>query len=570
MKILDTVNYPLIITLSSVGVVLIVVLFIVLNFTVFAHLRSNRTVNELVRKFEYLHALLFGQCQTHMKRIESISNYNLEYIPIHQTFTRRAKEIREKSDATAQLEINKLKDMISERDYKRLKAEFPNASQVIARYEEDVESLSRDLSSVVRPEEECRAASLLEKEKLRKVKQDYYVKQADLSLVSSTFDDAFAKIEDVFKEFEDYVESAHYDEAKKLLPNIGAVIDALNKILLIMPNLCLTIQSMIPEKLSSLQNRYEELLKAGYPLHHLITNSSIQDMQNQLKDITSRVKKFEVSGVQQELDGILARIDDYLNSFEKEKDARVTFDSECDGIYKEESKVEKRYIRLCNSLSDVRKIYVIPSSEQEKIDEIKKLINVSGAAKRTLDTLIHSGSRQPFTLLVERMYTLRDDAMRASNAIEDFNRYLLTLKADSEEASRSLYTYDTRLRDAEYSLSRISVPAFCEPMEERINALFGVIDQIKSKLSMPIDVVAVNELVNQLKSEGDAVIREVANGLQNCVLTEAALKFANRSRGANPEFNARIVQVEGLYFAGQFATAYSTIREQIKKETSEE
>ncbi|MDY6093543.1 MAG: septation ring formation regulator EzrA [Candidatus Enteromonas sp.] len=571
MKIFaDTVNLPLIITLVSIGVVLVVVLLIVLNFTVFAHMRANRMVNELIRRFEYLHALLFGQCATHLKRIESISNYNIEYIAIFQSFSKRVKDIREKGDAVAQLEVNKLKDLIAERDYKTLKIEFGNASNAVARYGQDVDSLARDLQAVVRPEEDCRTASLQLKEKLRKVKQDYYVKQADLSLVSASFEKAFGLLEDHFKEFEDFVEKADYDEAKELLPRIGGVIDALGKILVDMPNLCITIQSMIPEKIASLQNRYEELLKAGYPLHHLISSASIQDMQTQLKDITLRVQDFNLPGVQQELDAILARIDDYMTAFEKEKDARVTFDSECDGIYKEEAVVEKRYIRLCNSLTDVKRIYALPSSEQEKIDEIKKLINVSGAAKRTLDTLIHSGSRQPFTLLVERMYALRDDAIRASNAIEDFNRFLLSMKADSEEASRSLYLYDTRLRDAEYRLSTMRVPAFCEPMEERINALYGVIDQIKAKLTMPIDVIAVNELVNRLKTEGDAVVREIDLGLQNQRLTDSTVKFCNRYRSMNPEYNARVAQGEGLYFAGQFAAAYATISELAKKDTQGE
>ena len=99
--------------------------------------------------------------------------------------------------------------------------------------------------------------------------------------------------------------------------------------------------------------------------------------------------------MQQHLDGIIARIDDYIAAFEREKEARVAFESEVEGIYAEDSKVENRYIRLCNSLPEVRSIFAIPSSEQEKIDAIKAQINRSGATKRSLDTLMHSGSRQP-------------------------------------------------------------------------------------------------------------------------------------------------------------------------------
>ena len=239
---------------------------------------------------------------------------------------------------------------------------------------------------------------------------------------------------------------------------IGQVIGALSKILRDMPNLCVTIQSVIPDKLASLSDRYEELLKAGYPLHHLLGPSNIQEMRDELDEVTAQVQNFDLSGVQQHLDGIIARIDDYIAAFEREKEARVAFEGEVEGIYAEDSKVENRYIRLCNSLPEVRSIYAIPSSEQEKIDAIKAQINRSGATKRSLDTLMHSGSRQPYTILVERMHALRDESNQAFQAIEDFNRYLLSLKSDSEEAARSIYVYEDRLRTAEYRVRVIDLP----------------------------------------------------------------------------------------------------------------
>ncbi|MCI7212815.1 MAG: hypothetical protein MR467_01515 [Bacillales bacterium] len=340
---------------------------ILVYFLLFSGLRYKKQVRELSRRFEYLHALLFGQDSQYVKRIEIISLTNLLYVNTHMTFNKRFKDIRDKGDASAQTTINDLKDLLSDRDYKALKAALPKAKEVIDSYDDEVNSLNSDLLVVIKPEEECRQKSLMLKEELRKIKQDYYVKQADLTLVAPSFETVFNKLDDRFKDFESYVESAQYDDANNRLPEISKVLKELANVIKEMPNICVTIQSVIPEKLASLENKYEELLSSGYPLHHLLVKGNIEDMRRELNILTNSVQKFELDGVNERLDGMLAQIDDYFNSFEKEKDARVSFESDCDKVYSYANSIDKKYIRLCNSLPEVKKIYVISEEENAKI-----------------------------------------------------------------------------------------------------------------------------------------------------------------------------------------------------------
>ena len=564
MIILLETQTTLIIVFSALGAALLVGLALLLNFTVFAHMRAKKQVRELEKRFQHLHGLLVGQDAQNLKRIENISLTNLVYVTIHQNFKKRSDQIRHSYDNTAQGEINHLKDLLGEHDFKALKAEIPNARDIIKRYDAEVNAFDTDLHNVLLPEEECRQASLSMKENLRKIKQDFYVKQADLSLVSRSFDRAFSLLEDNFKSFEKMLECANYDEAKALLPKIGQVIGALSKILRDMPNLCVTIQSVIPDKLASLSDRYEELLKAGYPLHHLLGPSNIQEMRDELDEVTAQVQNFDLSGVQQHLDGIIARIDDYIAAFEREKEARVAFEGEVEGIYAEDSKVENRYIRLCNSLPEVRSIYAIPSSEQEKIDAIKAQINRSGATKRSLDTLMHSGSRQPYTILVERMHALRDESNQAFQAIEDFNRYLLSLKSDSEEAARSIYVYEDRLRTAEYRVRVIDLPCITEKYAQSFEDLYAVIDSIHARLVTPIDVQAINELVNRLKGEGDALCNAVDRDISAMYKADVAILYANRQRMKDSTIGIACEQAYGAYLSGDFSGAYEVAKQAVR------
>ena len=281
-------------------------------------------------------------------------------------------------------------------------------------------------------------------------------------------------------------------------------------------------------------------------------------MQQQLDKITAKIQSFSLSGVAQELDGIIARIDDYFTSFDKEKDARVAFESECEGVYKDDSETENRYIRVCNSLPRIREIYVIPEQEQLKIDAIKAAINLSGATKRSLDTLIHSGTRQPYTLLVEKMNTLRDESSDVAHMLDDFDSYLVSLKADSEEACRCLYDYDERIHTAEVRLRQIDIPDLTEKYEPQIASLYETIDQIKANLKTPIDVQSINELVSSLKANGDFACREIDSYMEKMYLAEASILYGNRERMHLSEIKLLIQQAEKQYWSGDFGGAYST------------
>lgn len=558
------VSTGLIIGLSVAAAVVIVGVLVLLNFTVFANLRMKKQVREFAMRFEYSHGLLFGQDAQYIKRIENISITNLTYSNTHQMFNKRFKELRDKYDSGAQVEMNRLKDLVSDHDFKGLKSELPIAKNAIDAFENEVNLLNQDLERVIAPEEECRQASLAMKEKFRKIKQDFNVRQADLSLAVPSFEQAFGMLDENFKNFESLIESAHYEEAKAMLPKIGGVIDALGKAIKEMPNLCITIQSVIPERLTSLEDKYEDLIQAGYPLGHLLTKTNLQSMRRDLETLSEQVKNFNIAGVSQRLDAILARIEDFFNAFDKEKEARLVFDAEIDRVYREDSTIEKRYIRLCNAMPELKEVYFIPDRENEKIDQIKALINRAGATKRSLDTLIHAGTRQPYTTLVDKMRTLDDESRQASQAIEDFNRYLLSLKQDSEEASRALYEYNDKIHKAWKSLRAMSIDAVTEKYSDRLLALQNLLDEIYSKLKKPIDLVTINELVHRLKAEGDDVCRHVEQDHEDMLYASASIVFANRDRLVKSDIRVAVKQAESLYLKGDFKESYALMKAAVQ------
>ena len=550
-------NLGMIIGLSVAGVIVLVGIYIALHFTLFASLRYKKQVYELSRRFEYLHALLFGQDSQYIKRIEYISRVNLLYVDQHVNFNKRFKEIRDKSDSAAQTAINNLKDLLAERNYKGLVAALPDARIVLNNYDEEVNSLSNDLSTVIRPEEECRQAAATLKSNLRTIKQDFYIKQADLSLVFDSFDRVFARIDEGFASFESYVESAKYEEAQEILPKLESVINELGRCLAELPTLCVTISSLIPDKFASLENRYAEMKAAEFPLHHLYVVDTLNEMKMRLEAISKRVQNFDLRDVSVQLDEILSRIDYLFDEFDKEKDARTVFENGCDAAYAKNKAVDAKYITICNALPAVKSLYLIPPDGQSQIENINSLINKMGATKRSLDTLVHSGMSTPYSMLMEKMKLMEEETDQALNAIEDFSRYLTSLREDTMAAYEAVDIYFKRVHEAEYKLRRLDVEASLAKHKEEIERCRDLISKIHTALyTKPIDVLTISENLASLRAIGDGLSLAVGQEEQAAVFASNTILYANRQRQHFGEVNDAISQCEGFYFDGAFQEAF--------------
>lgn len=558
-----------IIALIVIGSILLLagILFLLYKF-VFEKNQLRRQIRDLDRRFQYLHALLIGQDAQYVKRLEIISRTNLLYADIHTKFLKRFKEVRDKHDAHAQSIINGLKDLADDKKIKALKAALVDAKDAITSYENEVNGLNNALLQVVKPEEECRQASLALKERLRRIKQDYYAKQSDLQLLNESFEEIFKYIDTQFEEFENFVESAQYDDANSVLPNIDRILLEISNAMGELPNLCAMVVSYIPEKIASLENAYEIMIQDNYPLHHLGVSSSIKEMKQENDELTTKIKQFNLRGVTDRLDDIASRIDAFFKLFEEEKEARRFFEEENESIYQTVNTIERRFIKLCNYIPEVSKIYIINDEHQSKINSIQNDINKLGALKRSLDTFIHSSTKQPYSLLANKMKELTEASNTVIGAMDDFQKYLSSLRSDTEEAYKLVFEYFFKVKEGEKQVRDMEVEKMDEKYAPNFDRLYELLNNINSLLQVtPINVDAVNENVNELHSLNEDILDNGAISQDNNMrlLAENAILYANRDRHNFSDIDDLAKQAETLYNNGDFEQSYVVAGSALEK-----
>ena len=558
MYILLSTGEKVAVVAASVGgaIILGVLLFLLYHFVISRN-RIKHQVRELQKKYSYLDALLIGQDSQYIHRLEIISRTNLLYVDKHEKFSRRFKEIYENDDKFAESMLKQLNALINNKQFKNIKTVIGDTKKAMKVFEDKVNALDNDLYTLIKPEEDSRQSILKLKENYRRVKQTFYANSSDLDLVSSSINQVFDKLDQMFVEFETHIESAEYDDAQGLLPTISKVVTALESALSQLPNLCILVNTVIPEKIEDLKKDYEVLEAQGLPLYNLAFQTKLGEWNNDLNIIRTRLTKLQIGNIMESLDALQSEIEEMRELLNNEQNDKNFFEAHNEEIYQNVVDLEKSFLKICSLLPELYRTYVVTDERKEKVEALKQTMNSLGTTKQSLDNYVHSSLKQPYSTLKGKLDELNNQYATAKEGMEEFKQYIEFLKTSSEEAYTLVFVYYYRLKQEESLLREIAIPEFSEPYHVRIEDCYDLLNEIDKAIKVqPIAVDEINEKVATLKGSASALFDEIENKFREMQLAESAIVYANRDRNHQDDVHQQLSALEQEFYQGEFVKVY--------------
>ena len=531
---------------------------ILLYIFVFSRQRMKRQIKDLEKKYSYLDALLIGQDSQYIHRLEIISRSNLLYVEKHEMFQRQFKEIYENDDKFAESMIKQLNALLDNKQYKILKPVIAQGKKAVSIFEEKVNSLDERLYALIKPEEDIRPAILKLKETYRRLKQSFYSSSTDLDLVSGSFIKVFDKLDLSFTEFENLIESAEYDEANNMIPKVQKVINAIETALVELPNLCVLVTSIVPEKIKQLTKEFDNVEKQGLPLYNLSFTTKSQEWNDTLEKLKYKLANLQTSGVGDTLDRIQNEIEEMRSSLDKEKSDKEFFVKNVEITYSKAIELEKSFLKVCSILPEVKSVYKIGEEQEKDIANLKEMMEKVGDHKRSLDNYVHSNTRQPFSILKNKLDELSDTYDKAYAGMLAFKVYLDSIKTSSEEAYGLVFVYFYRCKQIQSLLREINIEDLNSYYTPKIEATYETINTIDILIKKkPIDVMEVNEKVEDLKTNANKLFDEIEEKYRQMQLAESAVVYANRDRQQQNDVDQQLNVLETQFFQGDFEKVYN-------------
>lgn len=551
---------------SIVALILLIVAILVLDKYVFSKKRCRRNLKAAERKYEYLHALLSGQDFQYVQRIEIISRTNLLYSDIYSVYFKRYKEIKDTQEAAYQDVLNKLVHLLDKSNIREFKRLYKESTSIFSSYEEVVNDFNNDLMGVIKPEEDARQNSLTLKDRFRDLKSKYNSKEEQLVFVNDTFVKVFDLIDQRFSKFEEFIETADYDEANDLLPEISDVIKVCDEMIDRVPVLIKRANEIIPDELNSTVFHYNDMLKQEYPLKHVCFDSQKNNMELALDEIRNDIKELKVTTVERRLNEIEEQIKRINDLFQKEEDACTEFKDNNERVYASFNNLEKELIKVRNNLNKYSKFYIVDDEHLQELKDIQKELDDVSKDKRRLDMYVHSLEKTPYSVLVLRMRDLDKGTKDLFDRFNKFKDYLSSLKADTEGAFTSINNLYFKLKENEKDLRGFFNQDFSDKFNNDLDKSYKLIDDVIVLLkTVPINVNAVNQNMHDLTDKTNSIFMRVGDSKKYMNLSEEEIMYMNRERVKFSDVNVQLSQAESLFLNGDYAQCYQMSEDILKK-----
>ena len=208
-------------------------------------------------------------------------------------------------------------------------------------------------------------------------------------------------------------------------------------------------------------------------------------------------------------------------------------------------------------MPEIRAVFEVSEEQIANIDVLKENMNKLGSSKRSLDNFIHSGTKQPYSVLRKKLAELQNDYDIAKTSLDNFTAYLDSLKTNSEEAYSLVFVYYYRCKQIESTLREIGIPEIYNDFQGQLENCYELLNEIDKTLKIqPIQVAYINEKVEELKKLSNNFFEDVENKYREEQLAESAVVYANRDRNHQTDVHQQLCVLEKQFFSGEFVKVY--------------
>ena len=558
--LLSSTSTILISVLVPLGVLLCAGLSVLFLF--YRRKKAYRDVQEKFRRINYSFLELSRKL---LNRLKALGEYSPDFKKTHQEKEKQFAEILTKKDKKIQEDLSRLEKLKEAKKGKEFRALLSEVQKSVSAFERTVQNFNEDLTGLLREDDEARESAIPAKEKFRRIREFYGKHVEELRPLQESFNLLFANAEDVFAQFSDDVSKARFDDAKKRIPPIEKVLDAVLSLLDDLPATMAKVNAILPEGLEDLERQYRELLSQDYVLDHLRVPEFLSSSRASLETLRQRLVVLDTRGMAQELDSIQEGIDSLLTSFEKERQAKANFLLRQDALSDSSFRLEKRYSLCCNQLPEYRRTYLLREGKVQELVSLKEDIDRIGYLKRELVSFVDTSQRRPYTVIMKCISEMDEAMKKATLVLDSYSDYLSSLKQESQRIHGELRRLYLALLDCKGRLQRLSNDVLDKRTEKIFPALFESLTEIDKILyQTPVDVEKAHRLFVPFQEKAEKFLSELRLKFEEEAEAQKAILAANVFRDDFQDSRAMIQKAEACYREGQFQQA-KRIADEVRK-----
>lgn len=533
------------------GLLLIIVLSVFLNDR-----RQRRWLRLQVRLVESTDQQIRQlSLEGSLAKLGDLAKFNASFIPIYDQFVTEVPEFRQSYESELRSHLDELSHTLGDQKYKFVREKLPQVQTLLRKQRKLADELLNKMESYTEMERSLlREYEPIEKDLERALvrveqKADYYapVKESLTLWVQRFYGDA--------QVFKDYLRFGDYGEAKNLLKSLQE--QQLHILQWIDFNLgpLEWIMSYVDKRVNPIIERYEQLSKEGYSFTNLPFLTYIKDVRYRIDELLAAMRDGTYVDAHSDMQELENAMKSFSKAFDEEVAARKIYDSKFKPVTERAlaiaAEFSNRWMRETTSLNTV---YTFTGEMEMTLSQFRDHISNMNSLRNEVDSARYNN--YPYTLQLDRLNKLEEMVKQVEGTQEVYRSTTQAMKEVMEQSHLLLVESFNELKRLEWRLRQPQFP----PLLDFFDPYFIHTNQLQNECgkllkNMPLDLVQLRQVSQQLKQSLAELTSLVAIKLQELVEAEKILLLANRFRPSFGEVERVSQRAESFFDSCDFKSA---------------
>ena len=477
---------------------------------------------------------------------------NTKVKKMYNEWSERLKFIKEK-------EIPEITDMILETEYsldkKDYKATIYNISKLemkLYKVRTNSEFLLGEIKEITSSEERSRVVITEYKVKYRELLHKFQSSKNEYGKLEATISKQFEVIAKRFEDYETIMDNNEYTEVNNILKIIDDLLKHMSIVIDEVPSIILISTSVLPRKIREIDDVYNKMLKANYPLEYLNVEYNIKEAEQKIKDIKARTKDLNLEDSLFELKVLLDYFESLYNDFENEKLARAKYSDNVILFRNKLKKINDVVEDIFEQLDDLKNVYNLSESSIELLKQIYDELQVMN---NDYVALLEHANRNSiaFTKLLKELEVLSTKLATLEDNLDTTLDSLGNMRDDEIRARQQLEEIKVVLKDAKLKMREYNLPVIPQSYYIELNEASSAIREIIKELDRkPITISVLNTRVDTARDLVLKLYTKTRELLKTAAFAELAIVYGNRYRSSYDGLSNKLNLTEQLFLKGEY------------------
>lgn len=539
-------------TLIIVTIVIVAILLIV---GVVYFIRSSKTkrIKKLLEKLDIeKNKIESSPIIPELAKVESFLN-NPKLEVMYREWSERLQNIKD-------MQIPKLTDMILEAEYSLSQKDYKSTVYKIAKLEMELykvrtnsEFLLGEIKEITSSEERSREVITEFKIKFRNLHQKFQDTKIEYGAMSEVVQKQFEIISKRFEDFETIMDNNEYTEVNEIIKIISDLLKHMTIVVEEVPSIVLLAYSVIPKRITEVQDVYNQMVKSGYPLDYLNVEYNIDEANKKIGDIIVRTKNLNLEDSLFELKVLLDYFDSLFSDFEKEKIARTNYNDTNITFKNKLVKINSVVDDIFAQIDDIKNIYNLSDDEIEILKQINGELKELNANYKLLIDNTSNNNAFAYSKLLKELEGLGLSLAKVEDKLDNSLDAIGNMRDDEVRARQQLEEIKIILKDAKLKMREFNLPnipqSYYVELKEATSAIREIVKELDKK---PITISILNTRVDTARDLVLKLYTRTKELLKTAVFAEIALVYGNRYRSSYDGLSNKLNLSEQLFLKGEY------------------